>query len=189
MKICEFIVRAKKLYHQRPRVCNIIFSIIIGCAIGLTTALLLPSKKDLILKQQLVDNLNCLKIKGQTVIVEKRHNGLSYAVFEFPVEAKLSVSLSGLKKQNGNILILPQPFVSTARIDHSKKALQAYQYNRWMDTANEMEHAASLKAQSEIEEIANGEDMKSRARKYAEKLIPKYFFPEKDITIQWEAQQ
>ena len=164
MKIGEFFVRGKNLYRENTRVCNIIFSILFGCAIGLTTALLLHSKKataqketHLILKPQLVENLNCLKIKGQTVIHEERHGGWSYAVFVFPVEAKLSVSLSGLKQQSGDILTLPQPVVTSPRVIHSKNTMKAYQYNMWLKTPYEMEKDASVKAQKKIKEIAGAD--------------------------------
>jgi hypothetical protein len=139
-KFCKFLVKTRRLYRKNSNFCNIFFSIFAGCAIGLIAFQLFapkpkyptelqetstpPKTKNLIVKRLLVENLNCLKIKGQTVIVEKRHKGLSYAVFEFPIEAKLSVSLSGLKNINNDILTLSQPFVSSARINHNKKTLR-----------------------------------------------------------------
>ena len=49
----------------------------------------------------------------------------------------------------------------------------------------EMEHAASKKAQAKIREIANSEDMKTLARQQAEFIIPAIFYPGEKIELKW----
>ena len=131
-----------------------------------------------------IAELGCLKVKGQIVCFEEKSLGFEKAVFVYDADAVLSVNMAEHQK-NGSELSLPSPRVIMAGINHNARENVYRKNNRYLRSMEEMEHAASKKAQAKIREIANSEDMKTLARQQAEFIIPAIFYPGEKIELKW----